>query len=273
METIWQSNIATTVNRVNEHEIQARCVFVSTGYEAVAQITAAVDTFAVQVADWEIYRSPGARLNSRGEAAALLGTEAYLQAASALKTVAGTAGELPKQLLADCVKGIIQAETYLYRERGFPTAETYEAYWKTQYLNSCRAYSNLDRVTHSWSTHIATRAWGDCLFNRFKPAVVTSCADGSLQISGSFTDSFHELYAALDVVAGVITASSGGFLRAPDPVCRENTAHFAGFTGRAIADLSPRETGRQAGGPQGCNHLVDLVNHLTDTYRHAAAGC
>ena len=192
METIWQSNVAITVNRINEREIKARCFFVSTGYEAVAQLTAAVDTFTVTAADWDIYRSPASGLNGRGEAAALVGTEAYLQAAGALKAVAAAAGELPKQLLADCVKGIIQAETYLYRERGFPTAEAYEAYWKTQYLNSCRAYSNLDRVTHSWSTHIATRGWGNCLFNRIKTAVVTRGDDGRLRISGSFTDSFHE---------------------------------------------------------------------------------
>ena len=269
MKTIYHNNIAISVNRLDAGRLVAQCLLVSTGYEAVATIEAATDSFVIRQADWKVYRSPKAVLNGGGLATALVGTEAYLGAGAALRAVAETAGPLPKELLAECVKGIIQAETYLFSERGFASSDAYEAYWKTRYLNSCRLYSNLERVTHSWYKHVATRDWGDSLFNRFKTAVVKRREDDSLLVSGGFIDSFHELAAALTVADGVVTDCAGGFLRAPDPVCRENEAHFAALTGRQLDSLTTREIGGVAGGAAGCSHLADLLNHLAGTVRQA----
>ena len=180
----------------------------------------------------------------------------------ALRAAAKGEGEIPYRLLAECVKGIVQSETYLFRERGYPDAETYEKSWKENYTGSCRRYS--DRIYHGrgWYEHIADRTWSDILFSRVKTAAVTVGETGSLDIAGSFTDSFHELGACLSVLDGVVTAAQGSFLRAPDDICTESVAALAALAGMLLADLSRETVARRIGGPQGCVHMADLITHM-----------
>lgn len=270
MSQIYHSNVVTTVSKAAPGQLLAQTLMLSGGYEAVARMTVAADSFIISEAGWEIHRSPGGRLNGGRAVPELAGQEAYFKIGPALKSVGLADGELPRELLADCVKGVIQAETYIFEGRGFANTEEYEAFWRDSYRNSCRRYSSAEGSEQSWFEFIEGRQWGgNCLFSRCKTATVHRLADGRLAANGSFIDSFHELNFAVVTDAGRITSCSAELVRVPHPVCRETEALVAALTGRAMHDITARAAAECAGGPAGCNHLVDIVYHTARTVRHS----
>lgn len=269
MSITYQSNIYTTVTRSAPGEMLAQSTLLSTGYEAVARIKAATADYMIKEARWDVYRSPEGRQNGGRDVAALQGVEAYFQAGAALRAVGKTEGDLPRDMLAESVRGIIQAETYLVEDRGFPSTEDYEAFWKENFGNSCRLYSNPALISQTWYEYIADRKWGDVLFNRSKTAIVRQQEGTTLYASGGFSDSFHELGVKLTLQEGLVTLCSGEFLRAPDPICRENMTHLAQLKGKAVTSLTKQEIGMVAGGSQGCHHLVDLLSHVARSLQEA----
>lgn len=264
-EILYQSNNISTVKMINEHELLATSIFLSTSFEAVGQLVTDLESFRIRKARWDIYRSPDGRLNGGKELPELNGVEAYFSAGKALRRVVGEeAGGLPRELLAECVKGMIQAETYLYDARGYPTREAYDEYWDQAYLNACRYYSNLERVVRRWTEHVGNFNRKGTLFNRVKNCRVSRRSDRIFMASGSFSDSFHELgvYAELDG-EGMIRYCTGNFLRAPDQVCYESKEHLLNLVGKKITTLNKKEIGELVGGPQGCDHLFDIVYGLS----------
>ncbi len=262
MTLLYHSNLFTVVNKTGADELVAQSTLLATGWEATATIRAAAATFAIAAARWDICRSPGGTQNGGRAVPALRGVEACLGSGPALRAAAGGEGDIPYSLLAECVKGIIQAETYLFRERGFPDAATYEKSWKENYTGSCRRYSGSGYTGRDWYEHIADRAWSDLLFTRAKTAAITAAGDGTLTVAGSFVDSFHELGASLALRDGAVTAATGGFLRAPDDICPGSTAALSRLVGTPLAALDRKSITTRLGGPQGCVHLVDLVTHM-----------
>lgn len=274
MTVLYQNNLFTTVNRINDTELAAQVVLLGTGYEATAYLSAKAANFEIIEARWDVYRSPGGVANGSRSVPELTGVEAYLNAGKGLLAVTREHGELPKNLLAEGIRGIIQAETYLYKERGFASTEAYEASWKSHYAGSCRLYSNQERITRTWYEHVTNRAWGACLFNRSKNAIVRRLANSDWQVAGGFTDSFHEIGVELVLREGRVTACSGNFLRVPDPVCRETITFLDTLVGQPVAELTKQKLGKTAGGGQGCSHLVDLLDHVIGAIKGARLlGC
>lgn len=270
MTALYQSNYFTSV-RKNGGVLTARSHLLSTGWEAVATLTAAADTFRITAARWDISRSPGGTRNGGRDVPALLGTEAYLGAGPALRNALKTDGDIAYSLVAECVKGIIQSETYLFTERGYADAAALQAFWKKTAVSSCHLYSNIPRISRSWNEYVAGRAWTDNLFSRFKTASVAGGPEGVINISGTFCDSFHELVLSLAVDRGVVTACNGSFLRSPDPVCTETVANLAALSGRSLAELTKGFVGGCIGGSSGCNHMTDLLLHLLRTAEETSA--
>jgi hypothetical protein len=266
MPLVYSSSFITTVHRLNTGELIAHSHLLATDLEAAASLRAATATFAVSEARWDILRSPGGGANGGRYVSELKGVEAYLGAGPALRAATRDDGELPRRLLAECVKGIIQSETYLYQDRGFADSAAYETNWKKKYTGSCRLYSNRDYNGRSWYEHVADRAWSDNLFIRSKTVAVRADGEG-LALSGTFSDAFHELGVSLSLADGEITVADGNFLRAPDPVCEQTPAVLSALVGRQLPDLAKEGCGRQVGGAQGCAHLADLIDFLL-----AAAG-
>ncbi|MDT8903271.1 DUF2889 domain-containing protein [Anaeroselena agilis] len=266
MTPLYHSNIFTVVTRSGPGRLDARSTLLATGWEATASINAATATFIISDASWIVCRSPGAAHNGSRAVPALAGVAAGLGSGPALRAAAREEGDVPYRLLVECVKGIIQSETYLFGERGFSDAETFEKSWKENYTGSCRRYSDRSYEGRSWYEHVANRAWSDLLFTRAKTAVVTEHTDGSADIAGSFTDSYHELDSRLSVVGGVITAAQGAFLRAPDKICAESAAAVASLSGTPLASLGREEVVRRVGGHLGCVHMADLITHMLQTF-------
>ncbi len=264
MTALNQSNYFTASRR-NGVVVVAESHLLSTGWEAVATLTATVDTFRITAARWDICRSPGGAGNGGRDVPALLGTEAYLGAGPALRAALQGDGDVAYSLMAECVKGIIQSETYLFRERGYADAAALQAFWKKNAAGSCHLYSNLARVTRSWNEYVAGRARTDHLFSRFKTASVAAGSGGVTTILGTFCDSFHEFVLSLAAADGVVTSCAGTFLRFPDPVCAETVANLAALAGRPVAGLSKAFVGDCIGGPAGCSHMADLLLHMVRT--------
>jgi len=267
MEILFQKYMCSSVVASEKGQLLAESTLVSTDYDAIARITADYYNYRINDAWWEICRSPGGEYNGVGKAPELVGVEAYLGAGVALRQAVGSGGGgVPLSLLSECVKAVLQAESFMFTDRGYPTPESYEEYWEEMYVNSCRYYSNLDRVNRGWLAEETKYTRSKGLFNRFLDCRVCRLSDGGIAVSGGFCDSAHELSVYLELGGdGVIIKCVGNFLRAPDPVCRENKIHIAGLMGKKPAELGKREIGGLLGGEQGCNHLVDLVNEMCVT--------
>ncbi len=262
MTRLYHSTLFTVVNKTGPDELIAQSTLLATGWEATATIRAATATFAIADARWVVCRSPGGKQNGGRAVPALIGVAACLGSGPALRAAAGGEGELAYSLLTECVKGIIQAETYLFRERGFRDATAYEKSWKENYTGSCRLYSSKEYTRRSWYEHIADRAWSDLLFTRSKTAAVTAADNSAVTVAGSFIDSFHEIGASLAVRGDTVTAADGGFLRAPDDLCPGSAAVLASLVGTPLANLDRKGISSRLGGPQGCTHLADLITHM-----------
>lgn len=250
-------------------ELLAESYLLSSVMEATATLRVDASRFRVRHARWDIYRSPGGSLNRGKELPQLNGIEAYFQEARQLLQAVGDEGNgIPRELFNECVNGIIQAETFLYAERGFRSPREYEEFWEKFYTNSCRYYKHLERTTQTWYDFVGDPGRQGRLFNRYKSCQVFRTMDGTLVANGSFVDSFHELGVSMLLDAsGLITAISGNFIRPPDQICVESEKHLASLPGRFISDMSKKDVIAAVGGAEGCMHLMDIVNEV----RKAAA--
>jgi len=260
----YHGYLSTAVTKQDKGRIEAKSLLLSTGYEAVGRMQADAGSFCVQDAVWQVLRSPDSRFNGGGQIGELVGAEAYLKAGSALRGVGQAHGDLPRQLMAECVKGIIQSESYLFKERGFSTIQEADDSWIKNNVNTCWLYSNMDRKSLPWLEYIADRAWGENLFNRSKNVAI-HYDGGAVSAEGIFIDSFHELHISLEIEAGAIIKATSEFVRAPDPVCYETRERLFGYENKVFTALSRQEIGQSCGGGQGCAHLVDLLLYMQQT--------
>lgn len=261
MAIVYHQNLFVTVKRHGEHLI-SESVHLSQEAEAVAWIKCRANDLAIEQAGFARYRSLRDPV-SYDYFPQLIGIKAHLQAGPALKQGLGEQYQgLCASLLAECIRGIVQAETFIYRERGFASITAYNTYWEEMYLNSCRYYSHLDRIKTTWMDHVGTEIRQRHLYHRSQAISVTE-KQSDLKLLGVFMDSFHEIHIDLDLAPdGIIKDSNGRIVRAPDAVCFENKAHIASFKGQNLLDLHKKDIAGIAGGPQGCVHLVDLLHSM-----------
>ncbi len=265
MELIYQTNLFCTVKNMGVGELLAETSLAGTEIEAVGRLVIHKKTFEIKEAFWEVYRSPGGKLNGRNVVAGLKGVTAYFNAGGELRRVVGSeAGGLARRMLAECIIGIIQAETSLHIERGYPTLEDYREYFENYYINSCRYYSNLHRLSCKLSEYVKGYRRRDNHFNRVKSCSVFRRPGGFYAV-GNLCDSHQEMGVDVSMDGdGLVIDCTASFLRAPDTVCFENSALLGHLKGTVFPRLGKKQIKNFIGGPQGCVHLVDLVNDLSE---------
>lgn len=228
--------------------------------EASARFTVDPHTFIIRKARWEWHRPPNCTPPVSVDVPELAGLEAYFKAgASALRAALGDYPPLALDLFTENIRALIQAESFLYAERGYPTLDDYVEYWKTFYLNACRYYSSLDRVSVGWGRYVGRRE-GPNLFNRFESLARHSSGEVRT-VRATMSDSFHEMALRL-VLQGEkleVKEAVGRVLRAPDRVCFEAAALVRGLEGSALAGKSKKQVAPLLGGGQGCVHLINLA--------------
>ncbi len=260
MQLLSQRSLCSCTRQTTNGRITAEAVLLSTDCEIVARIAAAADTFIIEQAEWELLRQGAEYAPAGGAVPALLGVEAYFGVAPALtRAFPNPAQELVRELFAECVKAVLQSETYLYTQRGFASAQAYQDNWDVSHPDSCRYYSHLDIVERRWFDHIGPEPRGGNLFHRHKNVAVWQCGTDGLQATGSFLDSFHEVGIVVDCsAAGRIGRFDATFMRAPDQICFGTSGLVQKLVGQNIKELTRRDINRCAGGGEGCAHLLDI---------------
>ena len=165
MRCVWQRNFHTAVRNEKKH-LLAETVYQDSQQKMVARLNVDVRTFRILEAT---FKRPGSKGKVNTNLPQLNGLEAYLGVGRKLReSLTDLNDPLATYIFAETVRGVIQAETFLYKERGFSSADEYGRHWEKIYLNACRYYSNLELVTRRWEEYADQENKGGYLFLRSK---------------------------------------------------------------------------------------------------------
>jgi len=269
MKNLFQRNWYTEVCRAPDQTLRVVTSYLDTEREAAAHLVLDLNSFIIKEAVWEEQRSSKPiRFNSR-RVSPLLGSEAYFSSGPKLKEAGAFLNDpLAGSLFSESIKGIIQAETFLWEERGYSTEAEYESKWTDFYSGSCRYYSNPERITRSWYTHVGTSKREGNLFVRFKSQSLLGLGAEQYLLTGNLSDSFHELNVNIKLHGSTVEEAEGLLLRAPDPVCREGAAFLKNLQGINLPEINKKAIAGILGKGQGCVHLIDLVNDCAQILEH-----
>jgi len=260
MAIIGQRNIFCTIDRGGDL-VFAKAIILSKEFEASAWLAVGVSDYVIREADWEISKAPPTVPKGKGVANEAIGVRANTGIGRALvQLTEANGGILIKSLIFECVKGLMQAETYLFSERGYASEEAYEAYWMDKESNGCRFYTHPSQDKYGWFEHVGPYKRSGNLFNRCKSYQLSSHGT-DLTLHGTFHDSYHEMAGEIsfDEATGRIYDCSLSMFRAPGSSCLETTIYGADFVGENIYDLTRKQVVNLVGGAKGCYHLTDLL--------------
>ena len=260
MQCIFQRNWHSSV-RMEEHNLLSEVTYCGTDREVCARLMINPKTLIVLKAVWETYRTPDEAGYKALDIPGMVGMEAYFGSGGNLrKALQPLQDPLAGELFAEAVRGNIQAETFLIKERGYNTPESYERYFNDFYKDSCCFFSNLDRVSLGWYEYIGYNKRGGSLFNRMKSQIL-SLHENSYYLSGHINDSFHGIAIDLELEKDPrrVKNAWGSPLRIPDPVCKEAGVYMKQLEGKILAGLKKKEIAHLLGASNSCVHMVDLV--------------
>ena len=252
-------------NSLNEKELISQAMLLSTRYEYSATLCATKDEFKITRAYYSIHRCPDMSKRVEADIPELIGGSAQADGVKAIKDLKDFSGDGNiKELLIECVRGMIQAETYLLEELGFKTREEYEEDWRIDKDGYCRAYWNTAPPIEEWPTYIGAYEHyrTENFYNKYKSYVILQKNEGEAIINGVYNDSFHEMHSEItyDLANRNINAFDMIVCRAPHAPCYELSYTAAdSFIGKSIDSFPKREVGKLIGGGPGCFHLVDIV--------------
>ncbi len=261
MKAAYQSTYSCFAER-NGEEMTVKSVLISTDYEVTAQLIVDVKSFIIKYARWDAFRLPDGYNCISREIPDLIGVEAYLYTGRQVRQAVGEEmSSIPLELIIECIRGVGQAEAFLIPERGFPILKEFDDFCQTVGKDSCRYYSNLDRIAMSWTEYMGehSTARNKGLFERHKNYQVFLKPDGSFLTTSGFTDTFHEIMLLTSFTEdGLVSECSGDFLRGPDQVCFENVVLLSGLIGKNLSAMDKKEMAALIGGPLGCTHLFEI---------------
>jgi hypothetical protein len=261
MKSLFQCNWYTEVNRSGNGQLMAKTSYLDTQREAAACLLVDINTFIIKDARLEEQRSIESIGSRSLQVAPLLGSEAYIGAGPALKETAAFLNDpLAVALFAESIKGIIQCERFLLEERGYASLEEFFLMWRKFGLDSCRLFSNLDRVTFSSIDRASYLRPEGNLFVRFKTQSLYSLGEEQYLLTGYFSDIRHETSVNLRLKGSTVMEADGGFVRPPNPICPETDTFLSNLPGVDLKGVSKKEIAAILGNGQGCVHMIDLVN-------------
>lgn len=271
MRIINQGNHFCSVDQCGEGTIRCKTVFLSTHFEAMTYMVAETKAYQIQEAGWEVMRTEDSSLLGAGRLPQLNGCEAYFNAGPKIHGLEapGITAEI-KELLLECIRGIIQAECYLFPERGYRDRKEYMDSWNENNAGTCLHFSHLEQHTRTWFDYIGDHIRSQNLFNRNKSYRIWDEGKGSsaFQITGTFCDSFHEMNASLCISkdTGNIEACQLSLMRAPGPFCFELASYGERLVDENIRQLTKKKIAGILGGGLGCFHFVDLIAGMASAF-------
>lgn len=267
MKFLLQRSWHTQVRRLDQDIMVASAHYMDSQQEYLAVIQTDCHELIIQRAEFRDLGSPGHLKEKTTLIPQMNGITAYLGSGPQIRQVLEPLNmPTARSLFNDCIIGIIQAETFLYKERGYASAEDYSRAWEDFYEGSCRYYSNPETIKQSWSEHMGMEERELNLFDRFKSQQLLE--DGNeFIIIGGLTDTFHHMGSWIRVEAqnNIITQAEGNLLRCTDIICQEASTFLRTLSGQELNRFSKKELAAQLGAGQGCVHLIDLVYDSAET--------
>jgi len=263
MSISGQRSIFCTV-RKEEDLVSSTAVILSKKVEAQARLIVGAQDYLIREATWEISKAANGVGLGTGQVREAIGGKANTGINSVLAGLLETeGGAVVRAMFFECVKGLMQAETCLYRERGYADQAAYEAYWMDKESSGCRFYVTHKKDAPSWFEHVGPYQRTRNLFNRSK-SYILSVQDMKCTIQGTFTDSYHEM--ACEVVfdrqSGIIRRCDLWMYRTPGESCLPTVQQGSLFVGKDIRQLTRKNITQTVGGAMGCYHLADLLADL-----------
>jgi len=262
LQRFWHTNVV----RESEQFIIAKTTYMDNWEEKAAVLKVQVNSFKIEEAWLERLGRPGGSSESRQYIKNLNGIEAYLGSGPKLREALNeVSNESERALFNHSVTGIVQAETFLFKERGYDNASQYSEAWEKFFAGSCNYYSNLERAHNSWKDYIGTMDRKTNLFDRCQSQYLIQDEDSYL-LYGSLIDSFHQVNTTLKLNNEMkIISAQGQLLRGPDALCREATMHMKNILGQSLPGKTKKEIAITLGAGQGCVHLIDLTYESVKT--------
>jgi hypothetical protein len=282
MEFLLQRFWHISVVREAEKYIKSTAVYSDSGEEIAMVFKVDVHDFVIREAYLRCLGGPGNMAERRIPLPGLVGVSAYLGSGSELRqglnNIPGEgARSLVRSVVNETVTSLVQAETFLYRERGYTSLSDYSQAWDQFYAGSCRFYSNLDRTKVSWGDYIGDNIREVQLFDRFKSQQLYRNSAGNYLVTGTLVDSFHHMSTWLEIQGeGLqVVRAEGEIIRVPDDVCRESSRYLNNLKGIKLSGLRKKEMAELLGTGQGCVHFIDLIYDSVRTigrYRELVTG-
>ena len=257
--------IFSTVNK-RDSELLSETLILGNNLEAKVTLVVNINSFLIKNAYWEIHKAPTGVTLGHGSTEILNGELAHIEGRKQLKKLLSmNGGVILEYLFSDCVKSLIQAETFVWAERGFESEKAYEKYWDHIEENGCRAYSHPDSQDPTWMVYSASNPRQNNLFNRCRHYMFIDFNDLQTSVIAGFNDSYHELGVSISMSSEdlMISKCDIDFVRAPMNACYENFIHGEKFEGKSILKLEKKEIIDLAGRCYGCYHLVDLITDVS----------
>jgi len=256
------------VQRTGENLV-CSCHYLDSSDETEAQLTVSIKDYSIQEARLIKLGKPGGFSEDVVGIPELKGIPAYTGSGPELrKILEPLISPQERELINQCIIGAFQAETFVYQERGFASAQAYTHAGDEFLKDTCSYYSNLDRISAPWMEYIGDSLRKEYLFDRFKNQHLLTTGD-EYWLIGSLNDSFHQVSTVLQLTKSAqrVKAAWGELLKAPDQVCRESGNFVPSLIGLNITQMSKKELAHHLGAQNGCVHLIDTIFDSAETLR------
>lgn len=198
----------------------------------------------------------------------LKGIEAYIPGKKIIRSKLEGYEKFAIECFLQCVSALVQAETYLYVERGYVSKAEYNVYWDMLEKNGCRFYSDsrqyLREGALTWMEYVPDRYGADILFERNKEYNVFRIGE-IYELYAHLKDTFHEMKMSIKLDCDLTVKDAVlEVLRAPGVACMTNRENEHKLIGGDFGNITKREIIEKLGGSDGCYHLVEMGIELQE---------
>lgn len=196
----------------------------------------------------------------------LTGADGYIQGKKQIKNLLkDEENNVAIELFLQGISALVQAETYVYKERGYDTKEEYNVYWDFLEKNGCRYYSEemafmrCDEL--KWMDYVEDRFQEHILFQRQKTyEIIDNPKENGYKIVAVLKDTYHEI--SIDLMCDenyIVVDGDISFVRAPGKACFTNRENVKFFRNKSLGDMTKSEIIENFGGRCGCYHVVEMI--------------
>lgn len=273
IKVIEQGAYMNRVDKLPDGKFMAECSYLGTRYECSVVLYFDAREMKTEKAFYSVHRTPQNDNLTEGEIPELVGGPCTFAASKIIKTLPDYDGNgFIKELLLEDLRGINQAEIYMLEEINIADPIEYEKKWLNEKVNYCRPYTGRMPGVYEWPNYVNSlnHYRTKNLYNKYKQYTLISTGGDEATISGTYQDSFHEMYAEMtySLTDRMIIDFDMTMRRWPFAACFEMDHMASGlFIGKKIDDLTKKETGSLIGGSTGCFHLVDIVSDMAKAAR------